>query len=43
VCPKALRDDLYRAKLLDDLGCATMEQAALGTFIQSGQYERHPA
>jgi GntR family transcriptional regulator/MocR family aminotransferase len=41
VCPKALRDDLYRAKLLDDLGCATMEQAALGTFIQSGQYERH--
>jgi len=41
VCPKALRDDLYRAKLLDDLGCATMEQAALGTFIQSRQYERH--
>jgi GntR family transcriptional regulator / MocR family aminotransferase len=41
VCPKELRDDLYRAKLLDDLGCAAMEQAALGTFIQSGQYERH--
>ena len=41
VCPKALRDDLYRAKLLDDLGCATMEQAALATFIQSRQYERH--
>jgi GntR family transcriptional regulator/MocR family aminotransferase len=41
VCPKALRDDLYRAKLMDDLGSAAMEQAALGTFIQSGQYEKH--
>ena len=41
VCPKALRDDLYRAKRLDDLGCAAVEQAALATFIQSGQYERH--
>jgi GntR family transcriptional regulator/MocR family aminotransferase len=41
VCPKALRDDLYRAKLMDDLGSPAMEQAALGTFIQSGQYEKH--
>jgi GntR family transcriptional regulator/MocR family aminotransferase len=41
VCPKALRDDLYKAKLLDDLGSAATEQAALGTFIQSGQYEKH--
>ena len=41
VCPKALRDSLYKAKLLDDLGSPSMEQAALGTFIQSGQYEKH--
>jgi GntR family transcriptional regulator / MocR family aminotransferase len=41
VCPKAIRDDLYKAKLMDDLGSAAMEQAALGTFMQSGQYEKH--
>jgi GntR family transcriptional regulator / MocR family aminotransferase len=41
VCPKALRDDLYRAKLMDDIGSATMEQAALGAFIQSGLFEKH--
>jgi GntR family transcriptional regulator/MocR family aminotransferase len=41
VCPRALRDHLYKAKLLEDLGSPTMEQAALGTFIQSGQYEKH--
>jgi GntR family transcriptional regulator/MocR family aminotransferase len=41
VCPKQLRNDLFRAKMLDDLGCPAVEQAALGTFIQSGQYERH--
>jgi GntR family transcriptional regulator / MocR family aminotransferase len=41
VCPKAIRDGLLRAKLLDDLGSATTEQAALGAFIQSGRYERH--
>jgi GntR family transcriptional regulator/MocR family aminotransferase len=41
VCPKSLRDDLYRAKLLDDIGSATMEQAALGAFIQSGMFEKH--
>jgi GntR family transcriptional regulator/MocR family aminotransferase len=41
VCPKAIRDDLFRAKLLDDLGSATTEQAALGAFINSGRYERH--
>lgn len=41
VCPKSLRDPLYKAKLLDDLGSPAMEQAALATFIQNGQYERH--
>jgi GntR family transcriptional regulator/MocR family aminotransferase len=41
VCPKALRDHLYKTKLLDDLGSPAVEQAALATFIQSGQYEKH--
>jgi GntR family transcriptional regulator / MocR family aminotransferase len=41
VCPKGLRDDLFKAKLLDDLGCPAIDQAALATFIQSGQYEKH--
>jgi GntR family transcriptional regulator/MocR family aminotransferase len=41
VCPRPLRDHLFRAKMLDDLGSPAMEQAALATFIQSGQYERH--
>jgi GntR family transcriptional regulator/MocR family aminotransferase len=41
VCPKALRDDLFRAKAFDDLGCPSMEQAALAAFIQSGQFEKH--
>jgi GntR family transcriptional regulator / MocR family aminotransferase len=41
VCPKSLRDDLFRAKLLDDNGSPTIEQAALATFIESRQYEKH--
>ena len=41
VCPAALRDALYKAKLLDDLGSPSVEQAALATFIQSLQYEKH--
>jgi GntR family transcriptional regulator/MocR family aminotransferase len=41
VCPAALRDALYKAKLLDDLGSPSVEQAALATFIQSQQYEKH--
>lgn len=41
VCPAALRDALYKAKLLDDLGSPAVEQAALATFIQSRQYEKH--
>jgi GntR family transcriptional regulator/MocR family aminotransferase len=27
--------------MMDDLGSPAMEQAALATFIQSGQYEKH--
>ena len=41
VCPKAIRDDLYQAKLMDDLGSPATEQAALASFLQSGQYETH--
>ena len=41
VCPSALRDALYKAKLLEDLGSPSVEQAALATFIQSRQYEKH--
>jgi GntR family transcriptional regulator/MocR family aminotransferase len=41
VCPKALRDDLYKAKMMDDLGSSVMEQAALSTFIHNGQYHNH--
>jgi GntR family transcriptional regulator/MocR family aminotransferase len=41
VSPAALRDALYKAKLLDDLGSPSVEQAALATFIQSRQYEKH--
>jgi GntR family transcriptional regulator / MocR family aminotransferase len=41
VCPVGLRNDLFKAKLLDDLGSPTIEQAALATFIHSRQYERH--
>ena len=41
VCPKAIRDHLYRAKLMDDLGSAAMQQAALATFIHNGQYASH--
>jgi GntR family transcriptional regulator/MocR family aminotransferase len=41
VCPEALKPDLFGAKLLDDLGSPTIEQAALATFIQSGQYESY--
>jgi GntR family transcriptional regulator/MocR family aminotransferase len=41
VCPQALRRDLFTAKLLNDLGSAAIEQAALATYIQSRQYEKH--
>ncbi len=41
VCPQSLREDFLAAKRLDDLGSPAIEQAALATFIQSGQYEAH--
>lgn len=41
VCPQSLRRDLFTAKLLDDLGSPAIEQAALATYIQSRQYEKH--
>jgi GntR family transcriptional regulator / MocR family aminotransferase len=41
VCPAALRDALFKTKLLDDLGSPSVEQAALANFIQSRQYEKH--
>ncbi|HEY2782392.1 MAG TPA: PLP-dependent aminotransferase family protein [Steroidobacteraceae bacterium] len=41
VCPEALKSDFFSAKLLDDLGSPTIEQAALATFIQSGQYDSY--
>ena len=41
VCPEGLRDDLVSAKTLDDLGCSSIEQAALATFLESRQYEKH--
>ena len=40
VCPKGIRDDLFQAKLLNDLGCPAIDQAALATLIQSRQYEK---
>jgi GntR family transcriptional regulator / MocR family aminotransferase len=41
VCPRTLQRDLFTAKLLNDLGSPAIEQAALATYIRSGQYERH--
>ncbi len=41
VCPRGLRMDLWRAKLLDDLSCPELEQVALAAFIQGRQFERH--
>ncbi|MDM0117962.1 PLP-dependent aminotransferase family protein [Variovorax sp. J22R133] len=41
VCPTGLRDDLISAKLHDDLGCGSIEQAALAELMQSGAFDRH--
>jgi GntR family transcriptional regulator / MocR family aminotransferase len=41
VCPPALRDDIFIAKSLDDLGCPSIEQLALAGFLESRQYEKH--
>jgi len=41
VVPRGLRDDLLRAKLLDDLGCPGLSQLALAELMASGAFERH--
>ncbi len=41
ICPPGLRNDLLRAKLLDDLGCPGIAQLALADLIVSGAFERH--
>jgi GntR family transcriptional regulator / MocR family aminotransferase len=41
VCPAGLREDLFKAKRLEDFGCPTIEQAALATFLQNRQFEKH--
>jgi len=41
VCPKSLREDLLRAKWLDDLGCSAIDQAAVAAFMKNRQFERH--
>jgi len=39
--PRHSRPILYRAKLLDDLGCATMEQARLEPSSKAASMKRH--
>ena len=41
VCPGGLRDDLVAAKMNDDLGCGSVEQAALAELMRSGAFDRH--
>ena len=41
VCPAGLRKDLVRAKLLEDMGCPAIEQAALHLLFKSGSFDRH--
>jgi GntR family transcriptional regulator/MocR family aminotransferase len=41
LCPKALRNDLLRAKAMDDLACPVIEQAALAAFMQSRQFDKY--
>ncbi len=41
VCPDGLRKDLVRAKALEDLGCPTIEQAAMRMLFERGSFERH--
>jgi len=41
VCPAGLRKDLMRAKMLEDLGCPAIEQAALHLLFKRGAFERH--
>jgi GntR family transcriptional regulator / MocR family aminotransferase len=41
ICPSGLLEDFRRAKRYDDLGCGSIEQRALATFMRSGAFERH--
>jgi GntR family transcriptional regulator/MocR family aminotransferase len=41
VCPHGLRDDIVGAKLLDDIACASIEQAALAELMRNGAFDRH--
>lgn len=41
VLPAALRNDFVAAKRLADLGCPTIEQAALASFMESPGFDRH--
>ena len=41
VCPVGLRKDLIRAKTLEDLGCPSIEQAALHLLFKRGSFDRH--
>jgi GntR family transcriptional regulator/MocR family aminotransferase len=41
VLPPSLRDGVIAAKLLDDLGSATIEQLALARLFETAAYDRH--
>jgi GntR family transcriptional regulator/MocR family aminotransferase len=41
VCPAGLRKDLIRAKTLEDLGCPSIEQAAMHLLFERGAFDRH--
>ena len=41
VCPPALHQDMCTAKACDDIGCSSIEQTALATFLSSRLYEKH--
>ena len=41
VCPASLRRDLVRAKMMDDMGCPAIEQAAMHLLFKRGAFDRH--
>ena len=41
VCPRGRRRDLVAAKLLDDVACGSIAQAALAELMRSGAFDRH--
>ncbi len=41
VLPASLFDAVLEAKLLDDLGCSTIEQLALARLLETAAYDRH--